>query len=271
MTLVVQHTHYLPMRWRGKENTDVVRLEFETLFQYSAMMWLEEMASIFLTPYLLIFVIPKRVDDILQFIADFTVNVEGVGHVCSFSLFDFQNPGNSNYASPYNSARTQRSSQGKMEKSFLSFQCSYPSWEPDAQGLQFLSTLRNFRDRQLRGLFKGPTYPASEALSQKPSMVHQGTQNSYPMKETAQIHPGSSHDWDSLWLIETDSSTHPYLLDWYYTSRPHDPSGNMAIGPAVALDIADERPRAFGACPSVTIPDMKGTGEISLRIHHCNN
>lgn len=33
MSLVVQHTHYMPKRWRGKENTETVRLEFETLFQ----------------------------------------------------------------------------------------------------------------------------------------------------------------------------------------------------------------------------------------------
>lgn len=33
MSLVVQHTHYMPKRWRGRENSDVVRIEFETLFQ----------------------------------------------------------------------------------------------------------------------------------------------------------------------------------------------------------------------------------------------
>ena len=33
MSLVVQHTHYLPKRWRGKENSELVRIEFETLFQ----------------------------------------------------------------------------------------------------------------------------------------------------------------------------------------------------------------------------------------------
>lgn len=33
MAAVVQHTHYMPKRWRGKENKDDVRLELETLFQ----------------------------------------------------------------------------------------------------------------------------------------------------------------------------------------------------------------------------------------------
>ncbi|MBA0827030.1 hypothetical protein Goarm_011839, partial [Gossypium armourianum] len=119
MSMVVQHTHYMPKRWRGKENIETVRIEFETLYQYTGMILLEEMASIFLTPLLLLFVVPKQVDDILQFIADFTIDVEGVGHVCSFSAFDFQNHGNSKYGSPHNVPRAQRSSQGKMEKSFL--------------------------------------------------------------------------------------------------------------------------------------------------------
>ncbi|KAG2308688.1 hypothetical protein Bca52824_028436 [Brassica carinata] len=65
------------------------------------MMLLEEIASIFITPFLLMFVVPKRVDDILQFIRDFTVDIEGVGNVCSFSAFDFENHGNAKYGSSY--------------------------------------------------------------------------------------------------------------------------------------------------------------------------
>ena len=33
MSMVVEHTHYMPKRWRGKESTEMVRIEFETLFQ----------------------------------------------------------------------------------------------------------------------------------------------------------------------------------------------------------------------------------------------
>ncbi|CBI37095.3 unnamed protein product, partial [Vitis vinifera] len=177
MSLVVQHTHYLPKRWRGTENSELVRMEFETLFQYTGMMLLEEIASIFLTPCLLLFVVPKRVDDILQFIEDFTVHVEGVGHVCSFSVFDFQNHGNSNYGSPHNSSRSQRSSQGKMEKSFLSFQSSYPSWEPDAQGKQFLSTLRTFREEKLQGHGTRPAFSPPRIWRGSPNLRGQIDRN----------------------------------------------------------------------------------------------
>jgi hypothetical protein len=33
MCLVVQQTHYMPKRWRGKESSELVQREFETLFQ----------------------------------------------------------------------------------------------------------------------------------------------------------------------------------------------------------------------------------------------
>ncbi|KAK4407217.1 Autophagy-related protein 9 [Sesamum angolense] len=157
MSQLVQHTHYMPKRWRGKRTLRLYGWSLKLFFRftvswylhlhfalfmlklgkhmsfrfhsmkaiyeesslrwrlylgpinmYTGMMLLEEMASIFLTPYLLLFVVPKRVDDILQFIVDFTVDVEGVGHVCR------------KYGSPFSSRCDQRSSQGKMEKSFLS-------------------------------------------------------------------------------------------------------------------------------------------------------
>ncbi|XVF21605.1 hypothetical protein REPUB_Repub12eG0104400 [Reevesia pubescens] len=220
MSMVVQHTHYMPKRWRGKENTEIVRIEFETQFQYTGMMLLEEMASIFLTPFLLLFVVPKRVDDILQFIADFTVDFEGVGHVCSFSAFDFQNHGNSNYGSPHNATRAQRSSQGKMEKSFLSFQSSYPSWEPDAQGKQFLSNIRTFREHKLQGQGARHGYSPGRLWHGSPLRAY-GDRNGLLSREMQQNIPGTGYNLGSLWLIDADQKNHPYLLDWYYTSRPH--------------------------------------------------
>ncbi|CAI0385581.1 unnamed protein product [Linum tenue] len=162
MAVVVQHTHYMPKRWRCKEHTETVRIEFETLFQYTGMMLLEEMASIFLTPLLLLFVVPKH--------------------------------GNSNYASPCNAPRTQRSSQGKMEKAMLSFKSSYPSWEPNAQGKQFLLNLRNFREQKLQG-------PGIRHMCQHPQLLR-----------------GSP-----LSLRNVDQKNHhPYLLDWYYMAQHHN-------------------------------------------------
>jgi autophagy-related protein 9 len=36
----------------------------------------------------------------------------------------------------------------------------------------------------------------------------------------------------SLWFIEANQNNHPYLLDWYYTSRPHEStSGDVPFEP----------------------------------------
>ncbi|KAG8389222.1 hypothetical protein BUALT_Bualt02G0206400 [Buddleja alternifolia] len=237
MSQVVQHTHYMPKRWRGKENTDTVRLEFETLFQYTGMMLLEEMASIFLTPYLLLFVVPKKVDDILQFIVDFTVDVEGVGHVCSFSLFDFRNHGNKKYGSPYNSPRDQRSSQGKMEKSFLSFQITYPSWEPDADGKQFLASLKIFRDQKLQG------HQMTNANMQNPNIRG----NSFFPREMPfnNNNLGNFCESGSMWLIDGEQKNFPYILDWYYTSQNHDRDDNSRDIQTSHYDNDEMNPKDF--------------------------
>ncbi|KAK7336854.1 hypothetical protein VNO77_17404 [Canavalia gladiata] len=222
MSMVVQHTHYMPKRWRGKESTEMVRVEFETLFQYNGMMLLEEMASIFLTPYLLLFIVPKRVDDILEFIADFTVNVEGVGHVCSFSTFDFQEHGNSHYGSPCNAPRSRRSSQGKMEKSLLSFQGSYPSWEPNAQGKRFLLSLRTFREEKLPVHGNIHAFSPPRVWRGSPNMGSNGDRNRFISREMPYSTFVTGNHLGSLWLIEANQNNHPYLLDWYYTSRTRD-------------------------------------------------
>lgn len=231
MSMVVQYTHYMPKTWRGKENTERVRIEFETLFQYTGMMLLEEMASIFLTPYLLLFVVPKRVDDILEFIAEFTADVEGVGHVCSFSAFDFQRHGNSNYGSLYNVPRSQRSSQGKMEKSFLSFQSNYPSWDPNTQGNQFLKKLRTFREQKLQGHGTRHGYSPPRGF---------GDRNNLLLRERPHHTLGTGCQLGSLWLIDADQKNHPYLLDWYYTSRPHHTTSYTGDIPEEPIEVTEQ-------------------------------
>ena len=60
-------------------------------------MFLEEMASIVLTPFVLYFSLPYCTHAILDFVRDNTVFVEGVGDICSLANFDFEKHGNSKY------------------------------------------------------------------------------------------------------------------------------------------------------------------------------
>ncbi|NP_001105821.2 autophagy protein 9 [Zea mays] len=255
MCLAVHQTHYMPKRWRGKENSELVRREFETLFPYTIIMLLEEMASIFITPYLLISEVPKRVDDILRFISDFTIYVDGVGDVCSLSLFNFKKHGNRNYGSPFNALKGLRSSQGKMEKSFLSFQSVYPSCEPNADGKQFLSNLQKFKERQVRqqalaqyqaleasGFVAGTRGQRDDTFQQLHSDIHGHAEATLP----------PVYNLSPLGLLDTDQRMHPYILDWYYTCHP--PHSDRAEGP--------QFDQAFPETGVSTSPPARETSEI---------
>ncbi|KAJ8749587.1 hypothetical protein K2173_026236 [Erythroxylum novogranatense] len=265
MSMVVQHTHYMPKRWRGKESTEMVRTEYEILFQYTARMFLEEMASILLTPVLLMFVVPKRVDDILQFISDFTVDIEGVGSVCSFSCFDFHRHGNSNYGSPHHTPRTQRSSQGKMEKSFLSFQSAYPSWEPNLHGKQFLMNLKTFMDQISQGQGVRLMYSPSGILQGSPGSPRD--RNSMFLKEMRRHTPGFQLDF--LWLAGADHKNYPYLLDWYYISRHHTSMNHARVVAAVPPEVTKLPSGDFWMSHDET--QNEGRCEEEYCGHHCKS
>lgn len=69
------------------------------------LLFLEEMASIVLTPFVLYFSLPKCAPAILDFVRNFTTHVEGVGDICSLAAFDFRHHGNSKYGSPFHCAK----------------------------------------------------------------------------------------------------------------------------------------------------------------------
>lgn len=64
---------------------------------FQASLFMEEMASIVLTPFVLYFSLPYCTHAILDFVRDNTVFVEGVGDICSLANFDFEKHGNSKY------------------------------------------------------------------------------------------------------------------------------------------------------------------------------
>eukprot|EP00899_Mesostigma_viride_P007400 jgi/Mesvir1/16661/Mv12272-RA.3 len=145
MEELAKHSHFFPRRWRGRCHTEEVHREFEEMFQYKAVQFLEEMLSVFATPVILWSALPQASADILAFIRESTTVVDGVGAVCSLSAFDFQRHGNATYGAPVHAPREHCSHQGKMEKSLLSFKSYYPFWEPDELGQAFLDNVSNFR------------------------------------------------------------------------------------------------------------------------------
>ena len=90
---VTEYTHYIPKHWKQRLHTNEVRIEFAQLYKMKLLIFLEEVLSIILAPYILWFTLPKCCDRLVDFFREFTVHVDGMGYVCSFAVFDFKKGG----------------------------------------------------------------------------------------------------------------------------------------------------------------------------------
>jgi len=87
---VIEYTHYQPAHWKERLHSDEVRAEFSTLYQMKVLIFLEEILSIIIAPFVLWFALPGCSERLVDFFREFTVHVDGLGYVCSFALFDFK-------------------------------------------------------------------------------------------------------------------------------------------------------------------------------------
>ncbi|KAE8660700.1 putative heat shock protein 70 (HSP70)-interacting protein [Hibiscus syriacus] len=167
------------------------------------------------------------------------------GHVCSFSAFDSQNHGNGNYGSPYKTPRALRSSQGKMEKSFLSFRFSYPSWEADAQGKQFLSNIRTFREQKLQIQGTRHAYSPDRLLQASPPRTY-GDRNGFLSREMQHDILDTGRNFGSLWIIDAEQKNHPYILVWYYTTSRNRYANGYKRGGTAATEPSELGDQRYG-------------------------
>ena len=151
MAETTRHTHFLPKRWRDVAHRKTTEREFSELFRFKSAVFLEELVSVFVTPFLLWGPLSTRAPEIVQFARQFTTHAGGVGATCSLAAFDFAKHGNGKYGAPRTARKPARSKQGKMEKSFLSFTARYPTWEPGESGREMLRNVRRFRESEPAG------------------------------------------------------------------------------------------------------------------------
>ncbi|KAF2445591.1 autophagy-related protein 9 [Karstenula rhodostoma CBS 690.94] len=87
---VIYHTRYEPASWHDRLHSDEVREEFSRLYQPKILLYVEEMLSILITPFILMFRLPKCSERIVDFFREFSIVVDGLGVVCSYSMFPFK-------------------------------------------------------------------------------------------------------------------------------------------------------------------------------------
>ncbi|KAK2716798.1 hypothetical protein QYM36_007070, partial [Artemia franciscana] len=90
---VLVHIHYLPGWWVEQAHTAKVRAGFAQLFQLKVAFLAEELLSPIITPFVLLYHFPKASLKVVDFLRNNTVDVVGVGDVCSFAQLDVRRHG----------------------------------------------------------------------------------------------------------------------------------------------------------------------------------
>lgn len=85
---VSKHIHHYPFEWQDQADSSVTHRQFCRLFPYRVTIFIEELLSVFMTPVILAFVLPKSSLDTVKFIRDHSTIVPNIGNVCNMAMFN---------------------------------------------------------------------------------------------------------------------------------------------------------------------------------------
>lgn len=144
MRKILSEIHYMPDAWKGNAHTYKCRNEFSQLFQYKITYLLEELLSPVVTPLLLICSVRHRAQEIVDFYRHFTVEVVGVGDVCSFAQLNVRKHGHPQWTGEEVTKADvhEQAENGKTELSLMHFTLTNPEWKPPADCSMFLNNIR---------------------------------------------------------------------------------------------------------------------------------
>ncbi|KAG8188286.1 hypothetical protein JTE90_012119 [Oedothorax gibbosus] len=144
MKRIVAEIHYVPDHFKKAPHTTAVRDEFSHYFQYVVVYLLEELLASLFIPYVLLFHIRPRSLDIVDFLRNFTVEVQGVGDVCSFALMDVSKHGDPQWTGQSLTKADIRNQAefGKTELSLIHFSLMNPNWEPPPASHAFMEDFK---------------------------------------------------------------------------------------------------------------------------------
>jgi len=209
LSAVLAHIHYFPpspsdkerpltlgphpanggVGWKGREHTPAVMESLGELFPYTAVYLLQELISPIVTPFVLFFSLRPKAGSIVDFFRNFTVDIVGVGDVCSFAQMDVRKHGNPAWAAnappPPQSPDEERdesppptaevpqpyaqAQDGKTEMSLVHFSLTHPGWvPPQPESETFVQNLRGQAAREAEQL----TTLTEEELAEGTNALH---------------------------------------------------------------------------------------------------
>lgn len=207
MRTILAQIHYIPDNWQGNAHKTCVRDEFAQLFQYKVVYLLEELFSPIITPLILCFALRNKSLQIVDFFRNFTVEVTGVGDVCSFAQMDIRRHGNAQWiADPHIETNTsQQAEDGKTELSLMHFTLTNPEWRPPETESIFLSTIKEqaHRDASCMSLMPSDN-PLLSSLHSLSSAGYCGFNSmiSSLVPGTSQLNSGGSGQQTGDWMAQ---------------------------------------------------------------------
>ena len=142
MLQILTYIQYMPDKWKEQPHTAAVQNEFSQLFQFKLAGLIDELLSPILTPFVLYFNMRPMAQDIVTFLHDFTIDVSGVGDVCSFAEMNVKRHGSPDWMSTNTTGPHQQTELGKTELSLVQFHIKHPTWQPPEEGATYLSKLK---------------------------------------------------------------------------------------------------------------------------------
>jgi autophagy-related protein 9 len=167
---VATYTHHYPDTWRGRGWDQSTYKAFSTMFKYKAQLFMMEVASVFLAPYILCVSLARCADPICEFVLATKADVPGAGEVCGYATFDFDRYSDEMWEgrtlgtkeamfgtlteSILRSGNVEEATRqfpkpkmrhGKMEKSFFSFKTCHPGWKYPESGQLLVDRLERYQ------------------------------------------------------------------------------------------------------------------------------
>ncbi|KAF2487308.1 autophagy protein Apg9-domain-containing protein [Neohortaea acidophila] len=87
---VLMFTHYMPAHWKNRLHSNEVRAEFSAMYQMKVLIFVEEILSLIVAPWILLRNATTRCERIIDFFREQTVHVNGIGYQCNFAVFGFK-------------------------------------------------------------------------------------------------------------------------------------------------------------------------------------
>ncbi|KAI3645020.1 hypothetical protein MP228_011184 [Amoeboaphelidium protococcarum] len=197
---VIELVHYYPSHWKVHSlNSRQLQREFSSIYQYKVVIFAQEILAVVTAPFLLCFSLPSCAEGIVDFFKENTIHVDGLGYVCSYSVFDFKSFDSrrgvikSLDADDADSDEIREYSPNKMELSVMNFQDNYPNWEPeddhDKEHVQMLRSMRNIQPRtrkRISLLSPNQTRLSQSVVVRRPSAVVENVKS--PQAESSSVY-----------------------------------------------------------------------------------